>query len=239
MPAGRIESADARDERARRGRGDRPRGASASLVVAYRDGAPVRLRDVAVVEDGLEDRRRVDRAMGEPAIGFGIKKLRGANAVQVGRDVSAKLAEIEKQLPEGLFLGHQLRHHDLHRGGDRRDPVHAGAGGAADRPRVLALPRLVVDDAQRAARDPDLDPRHLHRDVLLRLHAQHLHRARASRWWSASWSTTRSWCSRTSTATASTARARSRRPRSARARSPSPPRRPPPRSSRSSCRSPS
>ena len=59
---------------------------------------------MAVVEDGLEDRRRLYRAMGEPAIGFGITKLRGANAVQVGRDVRARLAEIEKQLPEGLFL---------------------------------------------------------------------------------------------------------------------------------------
>src|SRR5512139_3149589 len=74
------------------------------LVITYRDGAPVRLKDVAVVEDGLEDRRRLFRAMGEPAIGFGITKLRGANAVQVGRDVRARLAEIEKQLPEGLFL---------------------------------------------------------------------------------------------------------------------------------------
>ena len=75
-----------------------------NLVITYRDGAPVRLRDVAVVEDGLEDRRRLFRAMGEPAIGFGITKLRGANAVQVGRDVRARLVEIEKQLPEGLFL---------------------------------------------------------------------------------------------------------------------------------------
>src|SRR4029077_7552135 len=75
------------------------------LVVAYRNGAPVRLRDVAVVEDGLEDRRRVGRAMGEPAIGFGITKLRGANAVQVGRDINAKMELLKAQLPEGVSLG--------------------------------------------------------------------------------------------------------------------------------------
>jgi len=75
-----------------------------NLVVTYRNGAPVRLKDVAVVEDGLEDRRRLYRAMSEPAIGFGITKLRGANAVQVGRDVRARLVDIDKQLPEGLFL---------------------------------------------------------------------------------------------------------------------------------------
>ena len=75
-----------------------------NLVLTYRDGAPVRLSEVAVVEDGLEDRRRFFRTMGEPAVGFGITKLRGANAVQLGKDVRTKVAEIEKQLPEGLFI---------------------------------------------------------------------------------------------------------------------------------------
>jgi hydrophobe/amphiphile efflux-1 (HAE1) family protein len=103
VPAGRIES-EAREMNVRaEGEAIDVEGFR-SLVVTYRNGAPVRLRDVAVVEDGLEDRRRLYRAMGEPAIGFGITKLRGANAVQVGRDVRARLAEIEQQLPEGLFL---------------------------------------------------------------------------------------------------------------------------------------
>src|SRR5512136_639823 len=103
VPAGRIEGAD-------REMNVRAEGEAIdvedfrNLVITYRSGAPVRLRDVAVVEDGLEDRRRVGRAQGEPAIGFGITKLRGANAVQVGRDVRARLVEVEKQLPEGLFV---------------------------------------------------------------------------------------------------------------------------------------
>ncbi len=75
-----------------------------SLVITYRNGAPIRLSDVAVVEDGLEDQRRTNRAMGENSIGFGIKKLRGANAVQVGHDVKAKLAELTKQMPEGMRM---------------------------------------------------------------------------------------------------------------------------------------
>ena len=75
-----------------------------SLVVLYKGGAPVRLRDVAVVEDGLEDRRRMARANGVPCVGFGIKKLRGANAVEVAHDVKAKLAELSRNLPDGLTL---------------------------------------------------------------------------------------------------------------------------------------
>jgi HAE1 family hydrophobic/amphiphilic exporter-1 len=75
------------------------------LVVAYRDGTPVRLQDVAVVEDGLEDRRRLARANGEPSIGFGIRKLRGANAVEVGKAAKAKLEQIKQDLPEGVNVG--------------------------------------------------------------------------------------------------------------------------------------
>src|SRR5512139_1043492 len=103
VPAGRIEGAD-------REMNVRAEGEAIdvedfrNLVITYRSGAPVRLRDVAVVEDGLEDRRRIGRAMGEPAIGFGITKLRGANAVQVGRDVKVRMEIIRSQLPEGLSV---------------------------------------------------------------------------------------------------------------------------------------
>ena len=103
VPAGRIEGAEREMNVRAEGEAIDVEGFR-NLVVTYRNGSPVRLRDVAVVEDGLEDRRRLARTNGQPAIGFGITKLRGANAVQVGRDVRAKLAEIEKQLPEGLFL---------------------------------------------------------------------------------------------------------------------------------------
>jgi hydrophobe/amphiphile efflux-1 (HAE1) family protein len=103
VPAGRIES-DTREMNVRAEGEAIDIEGFRNLVVSYRSGAPVRLRDVAVIEDGLEDRRRLYRAMAEPAVGFGITKLRGANAVQVGRDVRTRLAEIEKQLPEGLFL---------------------------------------------------------------------------------------------------------------------------------------
>ena len=103
VPAGRIESA-AREMNVRAEGEAIDLEGFRDLVLTYRDGAPVRLSEVAVVEDGLEDRRRLYRAMGEPAVGFGVTKLRGANAVQLGRAVRAKVAEIEKQLPEGLFI---------------------------------------------------------------------------------------------------------------------------------------
>ena len=75
-----------------------------NLVVAFRQGTPVRLKDVSVVEDGLEDRRRLSRAQGMPSLGFAIRKLRGANAVEVGDRVHQKVEQVRAQLPEGMEL---------------------------------------------------------------------------------------------------------------------------------------
>jgi HAE1 family hydrophobic/amphiphilic exporter-1 len=103
VPAGRIETPE-RELNVRAEGEALDLVAFRSLVVSYKAGAPVRLEDVAVVEDGLEDRRRIGRAMGQPSIGIQIQKLRGSNAVEVGRGVRDKLAEIQTQLPEGLIL---------------------------------------------------------------------------------------------------------------------------------------
>jgi hydrophobe/amphiphile efflux-1 (HAE1) family protein len=73
-----------------------------NLVVKEVQGAPVYLSDVAMVEDGFEDVRRVSRANGEPAQGMGIRKQRGSNAVAVARGVKEALAEIQKTLPPGM-----------------------------------------------------------------------------------------------------------------------------------------
>jgi hydrophobe/amphiphile efflux-1 (HAE1) family protein len=72
------------------------------IVVKKTEGAPVYLRDVALVEDGFEDIRSVARLNGQTAQGLGVKKQRGANTVAVARAVRASLDEIRKDLPEGM-----------------------------------------------------------------------------------------------------------------------------------------
>ena len=75
------------------------------LVVKDIEGSPVYLSDVAIVEDGFEDVRRVSRVNGEPAQGMGIRKQRGSNAVAVARGVKEAIVEIQKTLPPGMELG--------------------------------------------------------------------------------------------------------------------------------------
>jgi multidrug efflux pump len=65
---------------------------------------PVHLEEVALVEDGFEDVRRVARFNGVPAQGLGIRKQRGSNAVAVAQGVRAELQEIQQTLPQGMRL---------------------------------------------------------------------------------------------------------------------------------------
>jgi hydrophobe/amphiphile efflux-1 (HAE1) family protein len=103
VPAGRIETPQR--EMNVRAEGEALDVASfRRLVVAFREGTPIRLQDVAVVEDGLEDRRRLARSDGQPSLGFGIRKLRGANAVEVGDRVREKVEEARRDIPEGMTL---------------------------------------------------------------------------------------------------------------------------------------
>lgn len=76
-----------------------------SIVVREVAGSPVYLEDVALVEDGFEDLRRLSRVNGQPAQGLGIRKQRGSNAVAVARGVRQELERIRKTLPEGMSLG--------------------------------------------------------------------------------------------------------------------------------------
>ncbi len=75
------------------------------MILRYAEGAPVRLRDVAAVEDGLTDFRQVARFQGEPAVGIGIVKVSNANTVAIVKAVRQRLEEeILPQLPPGVTL---------------------------------------------------------------------------------------------------------------------------------------
>jgi hydrophobe/amphiphile efflux-1 (HAE1) family protein len=64
--------------------------------------APVYLEDVGLVEDGFEDATSISRLDGVPLQTLGILKQRGTNAVAVAAGVKARVAEIQRTLPEGM-----------------------------------------------------------------------------------------------------------------------------------------
>lgn len=75
------------------------------IIVGNTKGAPVYLEEVALVEDGFEDVRRLSRVAGAPAQGLGIKKQRGANAVALAEGIRKAMDELRPTLPEGMELG--------------------------------------------------------------------------------------------------------------------------------------
>jgi HAE1 family hydrophobic/amphiphilic exporter-1 len=77
----------------------------AQMVIAYRDGAPVRLKDVAEIEDGLADYRQLARFNGKMTVGLGIVKVANTNTVAIVDNIKKRLeTEIIPQLPPGMTL---------------------------------------------------------------------------------------------------------------------------------------
>jgi multidrug efflux pump subunit AcrB len=74
------------------------------IVIREVAGSPIYLADVALVEDGFEDVRRLARLDGAPSQGIGVKKQRGANAVAVAGRAREIIAEYQKTLPEGMTI---------------------------------------------------------------------------------------------------------------------------------------
>ena len=73
-----------------------------NLVIAYRQGTPVRLRDVGIAETGVEDERTLARFLGKPSVGLGVVKQSKANTVDVADKVKVVLAQLQKMLPPGV-----------------------------------------------------------------------------------------------------------------------------------------
>lgn len=66
---------------------------------------PIQLKEVASIEDGLADIRRMSRVMGQTAVGLGIRKQRGSNSVAIAHKVKEKVKQIQKELPSDYQLG--------------------------------------------------------------------------------------------------------------------------------------
>ena len=88
----------------------RTRGRIASIdgfgdvVLREVDGHPVRLRDVARVEDGMAEPRTQASVNGEATVLLQIRKQSGPNTVQVANNVKQRLADLTAILPAGYQL---------------------------------------------------------------------------------------------------------------------------------------
>ncbi len=75
-----------------------------NLVLAYHEGAAVRLRDVGYAEDGQEDERSLAKWNDHRAVSLECMKQSGTNTVRVAEAIKAAVVELEQELPEGLKM---------------------------------------------------------------------------------------------------------------------------------------
>jgi multidrug efflux pump len=72
------------------------------LVMAYRNGSPVRLSDIADVFDGVENSQLAGWANEKRAIILNVQRQPGANIINVADHVKALLPQLEASLPQGI-----------------------------------------------------------------------------------------------------------------------------------------
>ncbi len=72
------------------------------LVIAYRNGNPVRLRDVATVVNGAENTKLGAWANSTPAVILNVQRQPGANVIQVVNNITSLLPQLQATLPAAV-----------------------------------------------------------------------------------------------------------------------------------------
>jgi hydrophobic/amphiphilic exporter-1 (mainly G- bacteria), HAE1 family len=74
------------------------------LIVANRNGYPIRIRDVGRSEDSVEEPRSLCRLDGENAVSLFIQKQSGTNTIQVSDAIQARLDKLRSGLPPDIRI---------------------------------------------------------------------------------------------------------------------------------------
>ena len=74
------------------------------LVIAYKNGAPVMLTDVARVVDGIENKNQAAWMDETPAVILNIQRQPGANTISVVKAIKAVLPQLEVNLPASITV---------------------------------------------------------------------------------------------------------------------------------------
>jgi multidrug efflux pump len=73
-----------------------------SVVVAYRNGSPVMLTDVAKIIDGVENSTQAAWMNQTPAVILNVQRQPGGNTISVVRSIKQLLPQLEANLPKGI-----------------------------------------------------------------------------------------------------------------------------------------
>ncbi|MEW5950612.1 MAG: efflux RND transporter permease subunit [Elusimicrobiota bacterium] len=103
IPGGKVEQKDKDYVLRTLGRISSPKDFN-DIVVTMVNGAPVKISDIAKVEDTGEEIQTISYLNGVPAVTLSVKKQSGTNTVEVIENVKKRLEEIKKTLPKDIEL---------------------------------------------------------------------------------------------------------------------------------------
>jgi hydrophobe/amphiphile efflux-1 (HAE1) family protein len=103
MPGGRVDTGPEQLTLRIHGRVERAEEIG-DLVIKTEAGHPIRVKDVARVEDGVEERESAALLDGDPSIMLAIRKQSGTNTVEVVDKVLERLGDLKKSLPQGVAI---------------------------------------------------------------------------------------------------------------------------------------
>ena len=75
-----------------------------SVVVAYRNGSPVMLTDVAHIVNGVENNNQAAWMNQTPAVILNVQRQPGANTIAVVKSIKALMPQLESNLPTGIVV---------------------------------------------------------------------------------------------------------------------------------------
>ncbi len=75
-----------------------------NVVVAYRNGAPVMLTDVAKIVDGVENKNQAAWMNKMPAVIINVQRQPGGNTISVVKSIKSLLPQLEANLPKGIDI---------------------------------------------------------------------------------------------------------------------------------------
>ncbi len=74
------------------------------IIIAYRNGSPVTIGDVAIIVDGLENDRTGGWYQGTPAVVIDIQRQPGANVIEVVRQIRDEIPKVQRAIAAGVNL---------------------------------------------------------------------------------------------------------------------------------------
>ena len=105
IPGGRMEASGGKTEFAIKTKGEvESVQAFGDLVIAFRDGRPTWLRDIARIEDGMEDERTYAELSGKRGVSLEVRRQSGENTVAVAKEVRRIVDELRLTAPSSVEL---------------------------------------------------------------------------------------------------------------------------------------